>query len=211
MRISRPAASSKAGTSRAFKGNRSLAASHLNRSGLSRGTIAPSFKLPLLTGGEITLESYRGRRLLLVFSDPHCPPCRELMPGLDALHKRTPDIEVMVISRGNIEDVRAEFSSRPVSFPVAMQKRWEISRRYAMFATPIAYLIDESGLTASDVVTGSVPIQVLLASAQIFMLMKSVKKLQTSFRKLAQPSAPREGKRNLSTKVSRSGLKKNSP
>jgi len=27
-----------------------------------------------------------------------------------------------------------------------LQQQWEISRRYAMFAAPIAYLIDEAGL-----------------------------------------------------------------
>jgi len=152
--------------------------------------MAPSFRLPLLGGGEIGLEAYRGRRLLLVFSDPHCRPCRELMPELDALHKRTPDIEILVISRGDIEAVRTEFTGRPVSFPVAMQKRWEISRRYAMFATPIGYLIDEAGVTASDVATGMEAILVLLASSQILALLKSVKKLQNSFRKLANASQP---------------------
>jgi peroxiredoxin len=172
------------------RGNRSLADSRINRSGLSRGTVAPSFRLPMLTGGEADLDTYRGRRVLLVFSDPHCRPCRELMPELEALNKRTPDIEVLVISRGDIEAVRAEFAERPVSFPVAIQKRWEISRRYAMFATPIAYLIDEAGVTASEVATGVEAILVLLASSQILALLKSVKKLQNSFRKMAKADSP---------------------
>jgi len=173
--------------SRAFKGNRSLAASRINRSGLSRATVAPPFRLPTPAGGEIALEAYRGRRLLLVFSDPKCRPCRELMPELEALHKRTPDIEVLVISRGDIGAVKAEFAEHPVSFPVAVQKRWEISRRYAMFATPIGYLIDEAGLIAGDVASGAEAILVLLASSQILALLKSVKKLQNSFKaKLAK-------------------------
>jgi peroxiredoxin len=174
-------------SSRAFKGNRSLAASRINRSGLSRATVAPPFRLPTPAGGEIALEAYRGRRLLLVFSDPKCRPCRELMPELEALHKRTPDIEVLVISRGDIGAVKAEFAEHPVSFPVAVQKRWEISRRYAMFATPIGYLIDEAGLIAGDVASGAEAILVLLASSQLLALLKSVKKLQTSFKaKLAK-------------------------
>jgi peroxiredoxin len=182
-------------TSRAFKGNRPLADSRINRSGLSRGAVAPPFRLPTPAGGEVALEAYRGRRLLLVFSDPKCGPCRELMPELEALHQRTPDIEVLVISRGNVEAVKAEFAEHPASFPVAVQKRWEISRRYAMFATPVGYLIDEAGVIASDVSSGAEAILVLLASAQILALLKSVKKLQNSFKaKLAKANHAGEAK-----------------
>jgi len=152
----------------------------------------------LVTGGEIELDAYRGRRLLLVFSDPQCRPCRELMPELESLRKRTPDIEVLVVSRGEIEAVKAEFADRPVSFPVAVQRRWEISRRYGMFATPIGYLIDEAGVLASDVATGSVAILVLLASAQIFTLLKSVKKLQNVARKSANSKQPEQSRSQLS-------------
>src|SRR6266516_2146714 len=53
-------------------GNRSLARSKINRDGLKAGTSAPSFRLPRLDGGELSLEELRGTRILLVFSDPHC-------------------------------------------------------------------------------------------------------------------------------------------
>jgi len=185
----------KNGTSRQYKGNRPLADSRINRSGLTRGVTAPAFKLPLLGGGEIALEDYRGRRLMLVFSDPKCGPCRALMPELDALNERAPDIEVLAISRGDIDAIAAEFAVAPVSFPVAMQKRWEISRRYARFATPIGYLIDESGMIASDVAVGPEPILILLASAQIFALMKSVKKFRNSMAKAARPPKPESSRR----------------
>ena len=37
----------------------------------------------------------------------------------------------------------AKFLQRPMPFPVVLQKHWEISREYALFATPIGYLINE--------------------------------------------------------------------
>jgi peroxiredoxin len=179
-------------TSHAFKGNRPLSSSRINRSGLAKGTTAPLFKLPLLAGGEISLDAYRGRRVLLVFTDPKCGPCRELMPELASFHKRTPDIEILAVSRGNIEGVRSEFAEQPVPFPVALQKSWEISRRYAMFATPIAYLIDEGGKIAGDIAVGPEPILILLASAQILTLVKSVKQLKDALMKKAKArQAPR--------------------
>jgi len=182
-------------TSRAYKGNRPLSASRINRSGLPRGTPAPLFKLPLLNGGEVALEAYRGRRVMIVFSDPKCKPCHALMPELIAFHQRTPDIDILIISRGNIEAVRAEFEERPAPFPVAVQKSWEISRRYAMFATPIAYLIDESGKIASDIAAGPEPILILLASAQILTLVKSVKQLKDALVKKTKAIQPLRTKR----------------
>ena len=178
------------------KGNRPLSASRINRSGLARGTPAPAFTLPLSDGGEISLVDYRGRRLLLVFSDPNCGPCRELMPQLTSLHKRTPDIEILMISRGRIEAVEAELAERPANFPVAVQKSWEISRRYAKFATPIAYLIDEHGKIASEVAAGPEPILILLASAQMLALAKTVKTVRDVLMRKIKAGAPRRLRRD---------------
>ena len=48
---------------------------------------------------------------------------------------------------------------------MVLQQQWEISGRYAMFATPIAYLIDESGIIIQDVAAGVEPIRALLREA----------------------------------------------
>jgi hypothetical protein len=42
-----------------------------------------------------------------------------------------------------------------------MQRQWEISKQYGMFATPIAYLIDERGINVHDVAIGVEPILAL--------------------------------------------------
>jgi hypothetical protein len=41
-----------------------------------------------------------------------------------------------------------------LTFPIALQRSWEVSRAYGMFATPVAYLIDEHGRTAAPVALG---------------------------------------------------------
>src|SRR5437868_15415637 len=69
---------------RSHKGNRSLEDSRMMRDGLSAGTPAPAFRLPDLNGGYVALDDYRGRRVLLVFSDPDCGPCDQLAPQLQA-------------------------------------------------------------------------------------------------------------------------------
>jgi len=46
-----------------------------------------------------------------------------------------------------------------------LQRQWEVSREYAMFATPVGYLIDEQGSIAADVATGVDAILALLSDA----------------------------------------------
>jgi peroxiredoxin len=162
-------------TSAATKGNgedrvnrfaeRSLARSRIKRDGLKAGTIAPDFRLPLLGGDELGLSELRGRRLLLVFSDPHCGPCNALAPRLEKFHREHPELLIVMISRGEPKENRAKVKEHGLTFPVLLQQRWEISRRYAMFATPIAYLIDEAGIIKNDVAVGVEPILSLLAQA----------------------------------------------
>ena len=152
-----------------FKGNRTLADSHINRNGLTPGTPAPGFRLPRIDGGKLALEQYWGKRLLLVFSAPDCGPCNELAPKLERLRRDHPEIEVLMVSRGDKATVRAKAAQHGLRFPVVLQRKWEISRLYAMFATPIAYLIDEKGVIASEVAVGEEPILRLLrtTSAQL--------------------------------------------
>jgi peroxiredoxin len=139
----------------------SLARSRLNRNGLKAGAVAPEFRLPRLDGGEVSLTDLRGGRVLLVFSDPDCGPCDELAPRLQALHLSRPDLQVVVISRRDADATRAKAESLSLTYPIVMQKQWEISLKYGMFATPIGYLIDEQGVLVSDVAVGVEPILAL--------------------------------------------------
>ena len=134
---------------------RSLERSRILRRGLKAGTRAPDFELPGLDGSELKLASLRGRRVLLVFSDPHCGPCQWLAPRLEKVHRRARDLAVVMISRGDPEANRAKAAEHRLTFPIVLQRHWEISRAYGMFATPIAYLIGEDGVIARDVAAGS--------------------------------------------------------
>src|SRR5262249_5181322 len=63
--------------------NHSLTLSKIKRGGLMAGTPAPNFRLPRLDGSKLSLEDFRGQRVLLVFSDPHCGPCNVLASELE--------------------------------------------------------------------------------------------------------------------------------
>jgi peroxiredoxin len=136
----------------------SLARSRLQRGGLKAGALAPEFRLPRIDGGESSLADLRGRRVLLVFSDPDCGPCDELAPRLQEIHLQRPDLQVLVVSRRDAASNRDKAISLGLTFPIVLQRQWEVSLKYAMFATPIAYLIDEQGVILRDVAVGVEPI-----------------------------------------------------
>jgi peroxiredoxin len=124
------------------------------RDGLPTGTKAPDFRLPRVDGGELSLDQFRGQRVLLVFSDPECEFCDELAPKLRQFAGKVPDIQILIISRGRADANRTAIIEHGPTIPVVLQHHWEISRAYGILATPIAYLIDDAGTIAAPVAVG---------------------------------------------------------
>ena len=116
-----------------------------------------------MDGSEISLSSFRGRPVLLVFSDPNCKPCNELLPKLEEIHRKSKDLQLLMIGRGDPEANRNKVKKLGLTFPVVLQQSWEISRAYGMFATPIGYLVGEDGVLVEDVAVGGNQILALAA------------------------------------------------
>ena len=137
-------------------GERPLAKSRIERDGLKAGTLAPTFNLPSVDGRTVSLDEYRGRRLLLVFTDPYCGPCEELAPDLVRLHRENRDhgLAVVMVGRGDLAENCRKAEEHGFEFAVGVQQRWELSRQYGIFATPVAFMIDERGVIAEDVARG---------------------------------------------------------
>lgn len=146
---------------------RSLAESRIERKGLRAGTPAPRFRLPDLQGHFVSLDDYRGRKVLLVFSDPHCGPCDELAPHLASLYReqRNHGLAVILVGRGSEEENRDKAKKFGFEFPVVLQDKWKLSKEYGIFATPVAFLIAEDGVIARDVAVGKDAILSLAADA----------------------------------------------
>ena len=91
----------------------SLKRSRIEREGLRVGTPAPEFALPDIhdNGETIALDQFRGRKVLLVFSDPHCGPCDELAPDLVKLHRKHRDngMAVVMVGRGSWKKIGRKY------------------------------------------------------------------------------------------------------
>lgn len=138
---------------------RDVSESSIVRDGLPRGIEAPNFVLRDLEGNTHSLHDYRGKPVLLVFSDVDCGPCEYLSPPLVELaEKKAGKVQVLMITRGDEERNKEKTNAFGYNFPVLLQKSWEISKLYGMFATPIGYLIDKDGMIAKEVAVGPEPI-----------------------------------------------------
>jgi peroxiredoxin len=156
-----------AGRRRRLTSERPLSESRIEREGLSAGTPAPAFELPDLAGRTVSLAEHRGRRLLLVFSDPECGPCDALLPELARLDREfgKDSLDLVLVSRGGAEENRRKAEAAGVEFPVVLQPGWKLSKEYGIFATPVAFLVDEEGVIERDVARGPTEIQALAHAA----------------------------------------------
>ena len=125
-----------------------------HREGLKVGVAAPAFSLPDLVGVHRSLESWAGRRRLLVFVQPGCSPCHKIVPDLNKI-QQAGDVQVIGIINGSADDAQKWVSESHAEFPMLRQDKWDVSKAYKMFATPFGYLIDERGKVASRGLVGS--------------------------------------------------------
>ena len=113
------------------------------------GQPAPGFELPLLAGGaSISLESLRGRVVLLNFWATWCAPCEAEMPAMQRLHTALagPDFELVAISVDAGRDEVAKFQERlALRFPIALDPEKRISVQYQSYRYPESFLIDRDG------------------------------------------------------------------
>ena len=70
-----------------------------------------------------------------------------------------------MVGRGDVEENRRKAQEHGLEFPVVLQKKWELSRRYGIFATPVGFLVSEDGVIKKDVAIGSEAILELARAA----------------------------------------------
>lgn len=126
----------------------------MGRSGLQPGKRAPDFELPDVEGNQVGLRDFSGRKVLLIFVQPGCGPCHEIIPELNRVH-RAGEACVLAINNAEPDEARTWFEEVRPQFPVVVQQHWSVSKRYEIFATPFAYLIDERGIITSRGVAGN--------------------------------------------------------
>jgi methylamine dehydrogenase accessory protein MauD len=125
----------------------------LGRDGLKPGKRAPDFTLPSTAGHDVSLHDFTGRKVLLVFTQSGCSPCKAVVPELNRLERG--EAQVLVVNNGDTEATRKWSAEVGTRFPVLAQDKFSVSRKYEVFATPYAFLIDAKGVIVSKGITNN--------------------------------------------------------
>jgi methylamine dehydrogenase accessory protein MauD len=131
------------------------------------GIPAPTFELPDLEGEEVTLDSLRssGRPVLLVFTEPGCGYCEELLPEVGRWQDEFADeFTIALISCDDPEDNRALSKEHGLS-RVLLEEDWEVSEAYGVSGTPSAVLVNPDGTIGSSLAEEAEEIEELVSQA----------------------------------------------
>lgn len=89
------------------------------REGLPPGTSAPDIRLPDQTGRDRSLADFDGRQRLLVFVQPGCGPCHDIVPELNRLQQNG-EVQVIGIVNGDADDARQWGEETSARFPLLL-------------------------------------------------------------------------------------------
>ncbi|HEY5648578.1 MAG TPA: TlpA disulfide reductase family protein [Nitrospiria bacterium] len=120
------------------------------------GYFAPNFRLPALTGEEISLASLKGKVVFLNFWATWCGPCKAEMPSMEALYQdfKNKDFEILAVS----SDIDGERSVRPfvesleLSYPILLDPDYRVDNKYLVRSVPTSFLIDKQGVITHRII-----------------------------------------------------------
>lgn len=117
---------------------------------LSTPLQAPTFQLKDMDGESHSLESYRGKVLMLNFWATWCPPCRREIPSMESLYQAFKDeaFAILAINEWETEDhVFAFMGQLPVepSFPILFDSDSEVAQSFGVKGLPTTLLVDRDG------------------------------------------------------------------
>ena len=136
------------------------------RKGLPVGAPAPEFELAGLDGERTTLETLRGRGrpVLLLFTHPNCPPCKEMLPEIVRWQRVLADrLTIAVLSDGPPEeqDAYREHELQDLLLQVGMTEYYG----YRMPGTPSGVVVSEDGRIDSVPAVGGLMVEELIRVA----------------------------------------------
>lgn len=110
---------------------------------------APDFLLPDLNGQVVRLSQLRGKVVMLNVWTTWCPPCRKEMPTMEALYKKLKSADFVMLAAS--QDVDGKNTVLPYlqeggfTFPVLLDVRGEVGKKYGVTGYPETFIIDRQG------------------------------------------------------------------
>jgi cytochrome c biogenesis protein CcmG, thiol:disulfide interchange protein DsbE len=109
---------------------------------------APGFVLPSRAGGDVALDSLRGKVVYLDFWASWCAPCRSSFPWMKSLHE-TWSAKGLVIVAVNVDKERALadafLAEHAAPFTVAFDPAGKVAEAYHLSTMPTSFVIARDG------------------------------------------------------------------
>lgn len=109
---------------------------------------APDFTLKDIGGNTVKLSDYKGKVVFLDFWASWCPPCRNSIPAIIALHKEfesNKDVVILGINVGERLDTVQEFMQKENMTYTILLGDNAVSRNYRVNGIPAFFIIDKEG------------------------------------------------------------------
>lgn len=98
------------------------------------GKTAPGFTLAKLSGGQLSLDEYKGKLVLLNFWASWCPPCRAEIPGFIEVQHQYKDspFTILGVAIEDKEDVAAYAKEVGINYPITYgtEAAYDVSGEY---------------------------------------------------------------------------------
>jgi peroxiredoxin/uncharacterized membrane protein YphA (DoxX/SURF4 family) len=128
------------------------------------GEAAPEVRLPDLDGNVVDLAGFRGRKTIVLFWNPGCGFCQQMLEGLKAWEAKPANgaPKLLIVSTGSVE------ANRQQGFraPVVLDEGFTVGNSFGANGTPMAVLVDEKGRIASEVAAGAPAVMSLIESRE---------------------------------------------
>jgi thiol-disulfide isomerase/thioredoxin len=127
------------------------------------GEPAPALELQDLDGNTVRLAERPGKKTLLLFWNPGCGFCQQMLPELKALEENPPKDapELLVVTAGSLEANREQ----GLRSAVVLDQNFSAGSAFGASGTPSGLLVDEQGNVASELAVGA-PGVLALATGQ---------------------------------------------
>jgi peroxiredoxin len=116
------------------------------------GSAAPDFTLKTLAGDTATLSRFQGRPVFLNFWATWCKPCRAEMEEIASAYRAhsAEGLHVLAIDltdqERKLNDVRKFVEELQMPFPVLLDEKGKVRKRYALRGVPTSVFIDARGV-----------------------------------------------------------------
>jgi thiol-disulfide isomerase/thioredoxin len=117
------------------------------------GEPAPEVKLADLEGRTVELKDFRGHQTLVLFWNPGCGFCQQMLPEIKQWEENRPEgaPKLLFVSAGSEEANR----DMKLSSKVVLDQQFAAGRAFGASGTPSAVLVDAEGRIASEVAVGA--------------------------------------------------------